>query len=427
MRKRKVFHVLVTAVAAVGAGGLLACGGGGDSACDPEEPGSICTIAGNGKRGRGEEGVPALDVRLDVPQDMVLSPDGQLWVIDFNNYMVKVIEDDGTMRTVIGTGLLGDSPPPDVESVPASEALFNHTTDLFFHDDYLYLAAWHNSRVKRVDLETMTLENYAGIGRRTLYTGDEGPSLEAALDLPSSIAVDAGGNIVIMDQANQVIRRVDEEGIIHRVAGTCVVDYDVPCEEGEVPVACPDSNKTTCADDVETECKKECTPGYGGDGGPALEARLAQPFGQMASPAGRIVYDADGNLYFSDTSNHRIRKVDTEGIITTVAGTGEAGYSGDDGPAEEAQLNTPIDVEIGEDGSLFVADSENSCIRRVDPAGTITTAAGICSPNPNDRGFDGDGGPADKALLDRPYGIEVSGDRLWIADSYNHRIRVVNF
>jgi sugar lactone lactonase YvrE len=417
--------LLIMTIAGGLSGALIGCGSG-DSTCDPEEKGTICTVAGNGKRGRGEEGLPAVEVRLDVPQDMVLSPEGELWVLDFNNYMIKVIDDDGNMNTVVGTGLLGDSPPPDQERIPATQALFNHTTDLFFHDGYVYLAAWHNSRVKRIDLDTMMLENYAGIGRRTYYHGDGGDALAAALDLPSSIAPDPDGNIVVMDQANQVIRMVDQDGIIHRVAGTCVVDYDVPCEEGQVPAACPDSNKTTCGD-LETECGKECTPGYGGDDGPALEARLAQPFGQMAAPAGRLAFDGDGNLFFSDTSNHRIRKVDTDGIISTVAGTGDAGDDGDGGPATEARINTPVDIEVAENGDVYFADTSNNCIRRIDGDGIIETVAGICSDDPDDRGFDGDGGPPTEALLDRPAGIELADDRMWIADSYNHRIRVVNF
>ncbi|MEN9578099.1 MAG: hypothetical protein RJA70_1108 [Pseudomonadota bacterium] len=399
----------------------------GDSACDPNKAGTICTVVGEGTRGFGGDQGPALRAFLDTPQDMVTTPDGELWLLDFNNYLVRAVDEKGDIRTVIGTGLLGDSPPPEQERIDAAEALFNHTTDLFVHDGYLYLAAWHNSRVKRVELSTMMMENFAGIGRRTLYSGNEGPALEAALDLPSSIAVDPAGDIVVMDQANQVIRKVDADGMIHCIVGICVVEPpESPCTQERKPVACPDSNKFTCGE-PETTCALPCTPGYGGDDENALAARMAQPFGQMADPSGRIAYDADGNLYFADSGNHRIRRVAPDGTITTIAGTGRPGYSGDDGPGVDAKIRNPVDVEVTAEGTVYFTDTYNNCVRKVDTEGIITTAVGQCSTNPKKRGFAGDGGPPTEALLDRPYGIDLSGDRLYVADSYNNRIRVVNF
>ncbi|HTE51274.1 MAG TPA: hypothetical protein VK698_10430, partial [Kofleriaceae bacterium] len=303
----------------------------------------------------------------------------------------------------------------------------NHTPSMTFHDGYLYMAAWHNSRVKRVDLSTMMVENFAGAGRRTYYTGDEGPAIQAALDLPSSIAIDPDGNVVIMDQANQVIRSVDKDGIIHRIAGSCVVEEIATCGDDEAPVECLDSDKTACGEPM-VACALPCTPGYGGDEGPALEARMAQPFGQMAYPAGRIAYDGSGNLYFADSNNNRIRMIDTDGIMHTVAGTGEAGYSGDGGPGTEARINTPVDVEVAADGTVYFADVYNSCIRKVDTSGVISTAVGQCSPKRGDWGFEGDGGHPEDARLNRPFGIQLDGpDRMYVSDSYNNRIRVVNF
>ncbi|HEU0037020.1 MAG TPA: hypothetical protein VFQ53_40695 [Kofleriaceae bacterium] len=404
------------------ASGLVACGS--DDACDPDAPNTICTIVGNGEQGLNNA-KRALDTNLYVPQDTAVSPDGEVWVLDFNNYLVRAVDKDGGIRTVIGTGEVGDSPPPELQSMPAIEALFNHTTDLFFHDGYLYLASWHNSRVKRVRLSDMMIENYAGLGKRTYYYGDEGPALDAALDLPSSIALDPTGNIVIMDQANQVIRMVDQNNIIHRIAGKCVIDLDSPCAAGVQPQLCPGSDKYACGD-LATECSKPCTPGLVGDGGDALEARMAQPFGQQADPAGRIVYDAAGNLIFADTDNNRIRKVDTAGIMTTIAGTGVAGYAGDDGPATQAQINRPVDVAAAPDGSIYFTDVYNSCVRKIDPAGIITRVVGQCSSDPDLRGFAGDGGPPLEAKLDRPYGIDLVGTKLYVSDSYNNRIRVVN-
>ena len=418
--------LLGTALAA-----LPACGGTDDvvdpppPACDPNAPNTICTIAGDGEQGFNGDRGPATEAALYVPQDTAMSPQGELWLLDFNNYVVRAIDTSGNIRTVIGNGLVGDSPAPEVPRMPAIDATFNHTTDLFFHDGYLYLSAWHNSRVKRVRLSDMMIENYAGLGRRTYYDGDGGPALGASLDLPSSITLAPDNSIVIMDQANQVVRKIDPAGNITRVAGVCVVELDSPCAPGVQPVACPGSNKFACGD-LATECAKPCTPGYGGDDGPALDARMAQPYGQAADPAGRIVYDRAGNLYLADSENNRIRKVDTAGMISTIAGTGTAGYSGDGGPAKLAQINRPIDVDAAEDGTIYFTDVENNCVRKIDPAGIISTVAGKCNPDPTSRGFSGDGGPPTEAQMDRPYGIELVGKKLYVSDSYNNRIRVVN-
>jgi len=408
---------------------VAACGG--DDACDPDAPDTICTIAGSGEQGFSGDLGPATKAALYIPQDSAVSPDGEVWVLDFNNYVVRAIDAKGIIRTVIGSGQVGDSPAPGVLAMPALDAAFNHTTDLLFHDGYLYLAAWHNSRVKRVRISDMMIENYAGRGRRTYYDGDGGPALLASLDLPSSVAIDPAGNVAIMDQSNQVIRRVDRNGDIRRIVGECVVDLERSCTADRQPVACSsspmfaDSDKLACGD-LATSCTAPCTPGFAGDGGPALEARMAQPQNQPADPAGRLAYDHAGNLLFADTDNNRIRKVDPAGIITTIAGTGVAGYAGDGGPATQAQLNRPVDVAIGPDDAVYLTDVFNNCVRKIDPAGIISTVVGQCSSDPAARGFGGDGGPPRAALLDRPYGIDLAGRKLYVTDSFNNRIRVVN-
>jgi serine/threonine-protein kinase len=130
----------------------------------------------------------------------------------------------------------------------------------------------------------------------------------------------------------------------------------------------------------------------------------------------------------SDTTNHRIRKVDPSGIITTIAGTGTAGYSGDGGAATAAQINHPVDVAIADDNSIYFTDVYNHCVRKIDPAGTISAVAGKChfSVNGHDGGFSGDGGPPLQADLNTPYGIDLVGKKLYVSDSYNNRLRVVN-
>lgn len=409
------------------AASLAACGG--DDRCDPDAPNTICTIAGSGERDLAGDGGPATEAGLYIPIDTAISPDGELWILDFNNYVVRAVDATGKIRTVVGNGMLGDSPPDGVPSIPALDAFFNHTSDLLFHDGYLYLAAWHNSRVKRVRLSDMMLENVVGRGRRSYYDGDGGPAHAASLDLPSSIVFDPAGNLVIMDQGNQVIRRVDASGTIQTIVGQCIADLD--CAPGDPIVACATvpahaaSSKLACGD-LEDQCHYPCYPSFAGDGGPALEARIAQPYGAAAHPAGKLAYDPAGNLLFADSDNHRIRKVDAAGIITTIAGTGVRGYAGDGGPATEAQLDGPGDLAIAPDGTLYFTELYNSCVRKIDPDGIISTAVGQCSPEPSARGFAGDGGPPLAAKLDRPLGIDLVGKKLYVTDSYNNRIRVVN-
>lgn len=155
------------------------------------------------------------------------------------------------------------------------------------------------------------------------------------------------------------------------------------------------------------------TEGYSGDGGPAIRAQLNWPRD--------MAMGADGSLYIADTNNHCIRKVSPDGIISTVVGTNTSGYSGDGGLAANAQLNRPRDVEVRADGSLYVADTDNHCIRKVTPDGVINTLAGLGT-----NGYSGDGGPATSAQLAWPQDVAVGTDgSLYIADTGNHRIRKV--
>ena len=155
--------------------------------------------------------------------------------------------------------------------------------------------------------------------------------------------------------------------------------------------------------------------------------RIAQPFGQSATPSGRIKYDDAGNLYFADTSNHIIRKIDTDGIVTRIAGTapvdgvGQNGYAGDGGQATDALLNFPVDLDFGPDGTLYFTDVNNHCVRAIAPDGVLSTVVGICGQ----KGFSGDDGPAGEALLSLPFGLEVANGRLNIADTGNQVIRSV--
>ena len=366
---------------------------------DPNKPttgalcaaGQICTLAGTGIAGDGQDGLPARQTRLYLPQDTTVGPDGRLFVVDWNNHRIRVIEADGTMRIVAGIGELGlaaDDPTTD---------RLNHPTHVAFDatgsPDELWIAAWHNSRVKKVDLTTGTITDVCGTGKRG-FAGNDGPAAAATLDLPVALVFDAGGNMLIADQANQMIRRVDRTtGMISTIAGT-----------------------GHCADAINPN------PCVLNDGGPATAAGFHFPIGQMASPGGRITLAADGAIYVADTDNFRVRRIDTAGIITTFAGTGTWGFAGDGEPAAAAQLGRVADVAVGPDGRVYIADSDNDCVRVVSPDGLIATFAGRCGTP----GFEGDDGPAAAALLDRPSGVEVGRQgEIYIADTHNQRIRVV--
>ncbi|HET6481202.1 MAG TPA: hypothetical protein VFG35_14355 [Actinoplanes sp.] len=411
---------------------MLAAGCGSDpESCGGE--GVICSFMGTGLAGLGEDGVAPEDVNLYLPQDLVFGPDGQPYVMDWNNHRVRTVDANDRVRTVIGTGYLGDAPDG-----PVLNASLNHPTHgTFTPEGKLLLSAWHNSKLVEVDLEEGTMQTICGDGSRA-YRGDGGPASDAWLDLPVAAAFDSQGRIYVSDQANQRIRRIDEDGIINTVVGPSA-DY---LPDGLVRVCTMDpdnNNQTVCKACLAAEAENpECMDqpigrpqGFSGDGGLASDALLYLPFSQSAPPAGRIAIGPGDVLYIVDTGNHRIRTVTPEGIIQTVAGSGpvafdpsfRGGYSGDGGPATDAMLSRPTDIAVDKDGNFYVADTDNDCVRRVDgETGIITTAAGICG----ERGFDGDGGAATEALLNRPYGVALDEEgNLHIADTHNHRIRVV--
>jgi DNA-binding beta-propeller fold protein YncE len=410
----------------------------GEHHCDPDAPGTICTIAGSGENGYDRKAdtddLPAFETKFSLPQDTLTAPSGEVYILDWNNHRIRMLDpEEGTVEWVAGRGELGGSLDD-----PANGD-FNHPTNIIFDatGDNILVAAWHNSKIRSISIATGEVTDTCGDGKRA-YWGDDGPAAMASLDLPAALAYDPQGNLVVMDQANQVLRSIDAAGDIHHIAGNCIIDAAAPagpgaCAEGVDPMQCPaamdtglPSGKFTCGDPMMF-CSKPCTPGYGGDDGPATEMRMSQPFGQSATPAGRILYDPNGNLYFADTGNHLIRMIDTAGTVHRVAGLPPAngmkqnGYSGDGGPATEAKLNYPVDLALGDDGTLYFSDVRNHCIRAIDPSGKISTVVGKCG----EKGFEGDGDAPEEALLNLPFGIEYADGRLNIADTGNSVIRSV--
>lgn len=382
MRQMQLPRLTFCAVALSGLGlGITGCPQNPPDDNTNQKP-VITTVVGVGEAGDNGDGLAGTATALYLVQDVTVGPDGNLYFPDWNNHKIKKYDVTAdTVTTIAGTGELGaglDGYGPDVQ--------FNHPTNVEFDGDgNLIIAAWHNSLVKRMDLTTLQAVTIAGTGARS-FNGDDIQGTTAALDLPSSVAWDpATGNIYISDQANFRIRLLEPNGMIHTICG-------------------------------------DGTPGYSGDGERSETAQINSPKGQSAPPAGRLTLNAAGEIIFADTGNHVIRKIDGAGVITLVAGTpGEAGFEGDEGPATAAKFDTPSDVAVGPDGSIVIADTMNHVVREITPDGVIHTIAGT-----HERGFDGDGGPAVDAKLDRPYGVDVGPDgTVYVADTHNHRIRQI--
>jgi sugar lactone lactonase YvrE len=261
---------------------------------------------------------------------------------------------------------------------------------------------------------TGTITTFAGNGTAG-FTGDGGPATSAQINGPSGVVVDQSGNLYIADSYNAKVRKVSASGIITTITGPWLEPMGVAVDSaGTLYVSDYFSQvwKVSTGGTITTVAGNG-TQGYSGDGGPATAAMLHGPWG--------VAVDGSGNVYIADQYNNRIRRVSASGTITTVAGTGATGFSGDGGPATSAALSNPQGVSVNASGDVFICDIGNSRIRRVSASGTITTVAGNGSFV-----FSGDGGPATAAGLGAPRGVafNASGD-LYIADSVNNRIRKV--
>jgi sugar lactone lactonase YvrE len=338
-------------------------------------------------------GVPATSFFLIKPLGLAFDADGKLYVsvcAEGADIQIFQIDQSGQLTVYAGLsqGFSGDGGP-------ASEASFGCLGKLAFdRAGALIMADIGNNRIRRIDQKGI-VSTVAGNGPTRGdpgdFGGDGGPATLAQLWYPVDVAPDSAGNLYIADSGNNRIRKVDPQGVITTVAGNG-------------------------------------TAGFAGDGGPATAAQLNIQLAPDASSSEAIALDAAGNLYIADGGNARVRKVDSKGIITTIAGTGEPGYSGDGGPATAAQLSRPAGLAFDAAGALYIADSPSltfsngNRIRKIDKAGTISTVAGS-----GEGGFSGDGGPATSAHLLQPLSIafDTQGN-LYIVDTGNNRIRKVD-
>ena len=282
----------------------------------------------------------------------------------------------------------------------------------------------------------------AGSYEATGESGDGGPATAATLDQPTALARDKAGDLFVADTEDNVVREITPDGIIHLIAGNGTegdrgdfgpagrAEFDSPQgvavnAKGDVFIADTYNNvvrEVTPWGFISTYAG-DGNPGYRGDGGPAVRSELSSPTG--------LAVDALGNLYIADSGNNVIRRVSTNGVITTVAGDvaadqssgGLGGFSGDGGPATQARLNSPQGIAVDQAGDLFIADTFNNAIREVTPAGIISTVV----DSTGTKGSGGNGGPAAAAELNTPFGVSVdasTGD-LYIADTSNNKLRVV--
>jgi uncharacterized protein (TIGR03437 family) len=330
----------------------------------------ITTVAGNGTMVFSADGGPATKAAIGIPPDVAVDSAGNLYIVDRNNNRIRKVDTSGTISTFAGNGTSG-------------------------------------------------------------FSGDGGPATSAALFLPIAIAVDGAGNVYIADGGSNGLRKVDTKGIINSVAVISLTLSRIS-SPGGVTV---DSAGNVYISDLNGSAIYRLDKsgvlttvaggafGFSGDGGAATKAALYFPSG--------VAVDSVGNIYFADKGNNRVRKVDTKGIITTFAGTGTAGYSGDGGAATSAKLGLNLTmafqgISVDSAGNVYIADPQNNRIRMVNPSGIISTFAGNGTPFATGSLGNGDGGPPASASVQQPNGVKVdSAGNIFIADTNHNLIRKV--
>jgi len=333
----------------------------------------ITTIAGDGTAAFFGDGGPATYARLQIPSRVVVDASGSFYIADSGNNRIRRVTVGGTITTVAGNGTAGfsgDNGPATLASLRDPQGLAVDAAG------NVYISDTGNHRIRKIDNTVGTITTIAGNGTGGL-SGDSGPATAASLNSPRGIAVDSTGRLYIADRNNNRIRRVDAAGTVSTFAGTG-------------------------------------SAGYSGDGGTANFASFSLPQD--------VALDSAGNLYIADTDNQRIRRVVADGTVRLVAGNGSATFAGDGGTATQASFNAPTGVAVDSSGNLYIADSQNHRIRKIDTAGTITTIAGNGTA-----AFAGDGSAATQASLSSPVGVSLdSSGNLYIADTSNNRIRKVS-
>jgi sugar lactone lactonase YvrE len=384
----------------------------------------ITTVAGT-DRGFAGDGGPATAAKFDTIRGLAFDSAGNLFIADMINERVRRIDAaTKVISTVAGTGAIGYSG----DGGPATAAMLALPQTVAVDGaGNLYIADNDNARIRKVDAATHTISTVAGTGTGG-FSGDGGPASAAVVSYSTSVTLDTSGNLFITDTGNLRIRRIDRTtNVINTVAGgpgdnvpaTAAVllgPRDVALDAaGNVYIADQSNHRIRRVDAVTrvlTTVAGTGTGGFSGDGGPATAAKLYSPFG--------VVLDARNNIYIADDDNYRVRRVDgVTGTITTLAGNGTNGFSGDGGPATAASLGEVAAVAVDASGNVYISDPGNARIRKVDSAGVITTFAGGGSAL-------GDGGPATAAMVNPSAIATDAAGNLYIADSFAGLIRKVD-
>lgn len=350
---------------------------------------TISTIAGDGVAGYSGDGGPATSAKMNVTRGIVTDPDGNVYIVDQSNNVIREVTTNGIINTVVGTGVAGYN-GTNIQGTRAQ--LYFPYRLAMDPPGNLYIADTGNMLIRKLSPGGI-LTNVAGTPGVCAYTGDGGAAINAGLCEPFDAVVDALGNMYIADTLNNVVRKVGTNGIITTVAG---------------------NGKGAGQNPGNYNGPGSGTGGYSGDGGPATKAALNYPVS--------VAVDAAGNLYIADQFNNVVRKVDANGIITTFAGSygnGGIGYSGDGGQASNAAFVLPAGIAVDTAGDVYIADSNNYVIREVLTNGVIWTIAG----NGKD-GYSGDGGASTSAELNYPRSVAVGtfGD-IYVADTSNNVVR----
>ncbi len=392
--------------------------------------GVISTIAGTGQPGPSPDGVQAKAASLGDVEDIALDSKGNLYLAEFSNNKIRMIDANGILTTVAGDGrptFAGDG------GAATRASLYNPGGIALDSSNNLYIADTNNFCIRMVNSQGI-ISTIAGIPQHGGFSGDGGSALNARLGGGFGLTVDTAGDVYLTDTENMRVREVRSNGTITTVAGNgnfrAFVD-GTPASNAFLfapqGVRMDGNGNIFIADTENSSVRRIAKDGtistiagngkrqFGGDGGPASLASLDDP--------ASVRPDAAGNLYIADSDNEAVRKVAPDGTISTVAGNGFQGYSGDNGLATNATLNTPEDMALDNSGNLYISDFGNQRIRRVSPNGTITTVAGNGQAK-----YAGDGGLATQASLNGPRGLAFDpAGNLYIADYYNARIRRLSF